>query len=59
MPSIKFVNELGNTIELIVFKTGPKEILFVLIGPNSMLESTVTRKEAEELYNLLGLVLRQ
>jgi hypothetical protein len=52
----KFYNEYGRAIEVSVSSEGdaPESIKMIIEGPGSMIESTITRMEAEQLHNALS-----
>lgn len=48
-----FINELGNTIAIEVTKLSEDSINILIEGPNSSIDSTITRKEAIVLKDML------
>lgn len=51
-------NELGNTIRITVMGDD-KYVTTIIVGPTSTCEDTLTRLEAEELFDQLKIVLNR
>lgn len=53
----KFVNEIGHDISLKIEKS-EKEVVMKITGPDSESEWIITEKEAQEIHDLLGKILK-
>jgi hypothetical protein len=54
----QFENEFGRAISICVAKFGvPESIMMMISGPNSTIESVITRMEAEHLHSALSNLL--
>lgn len=59
--TITFINELGNEIIISVSSKeieGVEGVLLSIEGPTSISENHITKKEAENLYQCLGGILK-